>query len=216
MQVPRPEVPLPDQDAGEPPPHVDLPPVPGLPALPRANPPPATVIGVISVPDIMRVSTAAQEVDKVLGERRDRLNADVQKEQMAWRDAGQQLQTQRASLSADQIRQRERDLQDRITTATKAFRDRNRWMQEAAQLCYAQIENELIAVIRQVSESRGMNLVLHRQQVALNANEFDISAQVADQLNKLLPTVTVPPDGSSPIAALAAQQHPKPARISQD
>ena len=206
IQVPRPEVPLPEQDAGEPPPRVELPPVPDLPALPRANAPPAAVVGVISVPDIMRISTAAQQVDKALGERRDRLNSDVQKEQMAWRDAGQQLQSQRGNLNAEQIRSRERELQERITTATKAFRDRNRWVQEAAQLSYAQIENELIAVIRQVSESRGMNLVLHRSQVALNANEFDISSQVADQLNKLLPSVTVPPDGSSPLAALAAQQ----------
>ncbi len=55
-----------------------------------------------------------------------------------------------------------------------------------------------IAVIRQVSESRGMNLVLHRSQVALNVNEFDISEQVAEQLNKLLPSVNVPADGVSP------------------
>ena len=206
IQLPPPQG-VPDtQDAGEPPPRIELPPVPDLPALPRANAPPAAVVGVISVPDIMRVSSAAQQIDKVLGERRDKLNQDVQKEQLAWRDAGQQLQSQRASLSADQIRARERELQERITNATKGFRDRNRWVQEAAQLSYAQIENELIAVIRQVAESRGMNLVLHRAQIALNINEFDISTQVAEQLNKLLPTVAVPADGSSPILALAAQQ----------
>ncbi len=62
----------------------------------------------------------------------------------------------------------------------------------------------LVAVIRQVAESRGMNLVLHRAQVALNVNEFDITDQVAEQLNKLLPSVDVPPDGVSPSAAAAA------------
>ena len=207
IQVPPPPAPTGGQDdAGEPPPRIDLPPVPDLPPLPRASPPPASVIGIISVPDVMRVSTAAQGIDKVLSERRDKLNADVQKEQLAWREAGQLLQSQRGSLNAEQVRTRERELQDRITNSTKGFRDRNRWLQEAAQLSYAQIENELIAVIRQVSDSRGMNIVLHRQQVALNANEFDITVQVADQLNKLLPSVQVPADGSSPIAALAAQQ----------
>ncbi len=49
-----------------------------------------------------------------------------------------------------------------------------------------------------MAESRGMNLVLHRAQVALNVNEFDVTEQVVEQLNKVLPTVTLPPDGMSP------------------
>jgi Skp family chaperone for outer membrane proteins len=47
-----------------------------------------------------------------------------------------------------------------------------------------------------------MNLVLHRAQVALNVNEFDITQQVTEQLNKILPSVTIPPEG----AALQAEQ----------
>ena len=58
----------------------------------------------------------------------------------------------------------------------------------------------LVSVIRQVSESRGMNLVLHRQQVALNVNEFDITGQVVEQLNKVQGTVILPPDGVAPSA----------------
>ena len=189
-----------------PPIQIQLPPVPDLPALPRANPPPAAVIGVIGVPDIMRVSTAAQQVEREISGRRERLNQDAQKEQQVWRELQQQLQTQRASLTPDQIRAKERELQERITTAQKTFRDRNRFIGEAAQLSLSQIERTLIAVIRQVAESRGMNLVLHRTQIALNINEFDISDQVAEQLNKILPTVAVPADGSSPLAALAEQQ----------
>ncbi len=43
-----------------------------------------------------------------------------------------------------------------------------------------------------------MNLVLHRSQVALNVNQFDITGQVAEQLNKVLASVVIPPDGVSP------------------
>lgn len=183
----------------EPPPTpVTLPPVPDLPPLQRGATPPAAVIGVLGIPDIMRASMAAQQIEKAIGERREALNTDAQKEQAAWRDMQQQLANQRATLSAEQIRAKERELQDRITNAQKQFRDRNRIIQEAGQYGLAQIERMLIAVIRQVSESRGMNLVLHRQQVALNVNEFDITEQVVDQLNKVLPVVILPPDGVSP------------------
>jgi hypothetical protein len=57
-----------------------------------------------------------------------------------------------------------------------------------------------VAVIRQVAEAHGMNLVLHRSEVALNVSELDISEQVANQLNLLLPSVVIPPEGVSPSA----------------
>ena len=182
-------------DAEPPSAPVTLPPVPDLQPLPRASSPPAAVIGVLGIPDIMRASAAAQQIEKLIGERREKLNEDAQKEQAAWRDMQQSLANDRAKLSADQIRTKERELQDRITNAQKQFRDRNRIIQEAGQYGLAQIERMLIAVIRQVAESRGMNLVLHRAQVALNVNEFDITEQVVQQLNKTMPTVVLPPDG---------------------
>jgi Skp family chaperone for outer membrane proteins len=194
------------QPEPEPPPiNVTLPPVPDLPALPRGASPPAAVVGVLGIPDIMRASLAAQQIEKVVTERRSKLNEDAQKEQAAWRDMQQSLASQRANLSAEQIRTKERELQERITNAQKTFRDRNRVIQEAGQYGLAQIERMLIAVIRQVAESRGMNLVLHRAQVALNVNEFDITQAVVDQLNKVLPTVVLPPDGVSPATFAPAQ-----------
>ena len=195
--------------APEPPPlQVQLPPVPDLPALPRGPAPPAAVIGVLGIPDIMHASTAAQQVEKLIGERREKLNEDAQKEQAAWRDLQQALANQRASLNADQIRTKERELQERITNSQRQFRDRNRFIQEAAQIGLAQIERMLIATIRQVAESRGMNLVLHRAQVALNINEFDITDTVVEQINKTLPSVTLPPDGVSAVAAQATPPAP--------
>ncbi len=183
--------------------QVQLPPAPDLPTLPRGPVPPAAVIGVLGVPDIMRASAAAQQVEKVIGERREKLNEDAQKEQATWRELQQALANQRTGLTADQIRTKERELQERITNSQRQLRDRNRFIQESAQVGLAQIERILIGVIRQVAESRGMNLVLRREQVALNVNEFDITEPVVEQMNKVLPSVTLPPDGVSPVAFLA-------------
>ncbi|MCX7380247.1 MAG: OmpH family outer membrane protein [Alphaproteobacteria bacterium] len=200
------------QDAdGQAPIQAPMPPVPELPALPRSAAPPAAVIGIIGVPEVMRASSAAQQVDKVIGERREKLNDEAQKEQQAWRDLQQALASQRATLSPEQIRTREKELQDRITNAQRSFQNRNRIVQEAAQYGLNQIQASLIAVIRQVAESRGINLVLHRAQVALNMNEFDISDQVAEQLNRLIPTVVIPPEGVSPNAQPATPSAASPA-----
>jgi len=113
------------------------------------------------------------------------------------------------------MRNREKDLQERITKAQREFRDRNRIIQEAAQYSLAQIERTLVSVIQQVAKARGMNLVLHRPQVALNVNEFDITQQVTDQLNKILPTVLIPPDGVSPVAMQQQEQKKAQAQSGQ-
>jgi Skp family chaperone for outer membrane proteins len=195
--------------AAEPPPtplaQFQLPPEPSLPPLAKGSAPPAAVIGVLGVPEVMRACSAAQEVERIIGQRRQKLNEDAQKEQTAWRDLQQQLASQRAGLSPEQIRNKERELQERITDAQRQFRERNRVIQEAAQFALAQIERALVSVIRQVAESRGMNLVLHRNQIALNVNEFDLTDQVTAQLNKVLPSVVIPEDGKEPPTLPLAQ-----------
>lgn len=190
--APAPQPPRPVQEAA-------APPIPQLPPLPKAKPPPSAVMGVLSVPDVYRQSTAVQEIEKVINARREALNQDAIKEQGVWRQMQAALAHDRPKLTPQQIRARVAALQDRITNAQKEFSGRNQQIQEAAQVAIGQVNRMLIAVIRQVAESHGMNLVLHLEQVALNMNEFDITGEVARQLNKMLPSITVPPDSAMPI-----------------
>jgi Skp family chaperone for outer membrane proteins len=189
-----------EQDQPPPPLQVQLPPAPEVPVLPKSTAPPTAVIGIISVPDIMHAASAAQQVERVVGQRRQQLNQDVQKEQAVWREMQQQLAGQRTSMTAEQIRAKERELQGRITDAQRKFRDRNRIIQEAVQYSLAQIERTLGSVVQQVAASHGMNVVLHRSQIALNMSDFDVSQEAVTQLNKVLPSVLIPPDGVSPSA----------------
>ncbi|MBV9813933.1 MAG: OmpH family outer membrane protein, partial [Acetobacteraceae bacterium] len=133
------------------------------------------------------------------------LAQDAQKEQNAWRDMQQSLANDRAKLQPDQIRARERELQDRVTDAQRKFRDRNNLINQAAQVGLAQIERTLVKVIQTVAGSHGMNIVLHRAQVALNVQEFDITDEVTAQLNKIQPTVLIPGEnGAMPTGEAAA------------
>lgn len=184
-------------------------PIPTLPQLIHENPPPAPVIGVIGVPDVLQASTAAQGVDKEIQRRRSALTTEAQKEQELWRRTQEALADPRARLAPDELRARELQLQNRIASDQLAFRNQEARIQAAAQVALGQIERTLIAVIRQVATSRGMNLVLHRAQVALNMNDFDITDEVTKQLNQVLPSVAVPPDGAFAnvtAASLQAQQ----------
>jgi len=190
-----------DIDQGQPQqpmPPLPTPPVPALPPLPKAAPPPTAVVGVLGVPDVMRASNAAQIIQRVIGARKEKLRLDIDRAQATWREMEQALQNDAPHLTPDQGRTRERALRERVNSDRKALQERNRIISEAGQVALNQIESTLVAVIRQVAESRGMNVVLHRSQVALNMPEFDITQEVTEQLNKLQPTVKIPGEDVDP------------------
>jgi Skp family chaperone for outer membrane proteins len=180
--------------------QVQLPPAPEIPPIPKGPATPAAIVGILSVQDVLRVSTAYQAAYKELNARAQKLNEDAQKEQGALRELGQNFATDRAKLSPEQIRSKEREITDRATEAQRRFGERNRIIQEAGQYVMAQINRTMEQVAQQVALSRGINLVLNRAQILGTTADFDLTPAVAEVLNKVLPTVVVPPDGVSPLS----------------
>lgn len=170
------------------------------PARPATAQQPTAVIGIVDIPEVQRVSTAFTQVREEIERRRNRLNEDLQREQNNWREAQQQLASQRAQLSADQIRTRERELQERITDSQRIFRNRSQHIEVAAQQALVQIEESLANIIRQVAQSRNVNLVLPQPLVIMNDPAFDLTEEIAQQFNRATREVQIPPenDGSSP------------------
>jgi Skp family chaperone for outer membrane proteins len=197
--------------------RVQLPEAPKIPPIPKGPPTPAAIIGVLSIPDVLRVSTAYQQADKVLTERHKKLADDAQREQVTLRGMGQALANQRAKLSPEQIREKERELQDRIANSRHSFGERNQVIQEAGQYVMAQINRTLEEVAQQVALSRGVNMMLNRAQVLGTTNDFDLTPEVAQVLNKVLPAVIIPPDGVSPLKMAPAKAEPggAPAEIAK-
>ncbi|WP_407652837.1 OmpH family outer membrane protein [Bombella pluederhausensis] len=183
------------------PPVLPLPPVPASPAVPKGNAPPPVTVGLISVQGVMQLSTAAQEMQQVLGERRDRLAHAVQKEEADWRAEQQKLQVQARTLTSDQLQLRVRHLQERRAKDQRDFSNQARIIQEAYQVAFHQIERVLEqrdGIIAKVAAAHGMNLVLHAEQAVLHVDGQDITEEVADLLNKALPHVFIPGDGVDP------------------
>ena len=162
------------------------------------------MIAVVDMPEIQRVSAAFNQVREEIERRRPKLNDDLQREQNSWREQQQQLANQRATLPPEQLRERERDLQDRITDSQRIFRERSRAIEQAAQGALVEIEQALGVVIRQVAASRSVNLVLPRPLVIFNEPPFDITDEVSQQFNRVLRSVTMPAESTAGEAAAAA------------
>ncbi|MGK7861367.1 OmpH family outer membrane protein [Falsiroseomonas sp. E2-1-a4] len=165
--------------------------------------PPAPVIAIVDIPEVQRLSAAFNQVREEIERRRAKLNEDLQGEQGRWREEQQSLAAARATLAPEQLRARERDLQERITDAQRIFRDRSRAIDQAAQTGLQQIEQALGAVIRQVAASRGVNIVLPRPLVIFNDAAFDLTDEISAQMNRVLRSVNMPAEGAAPTEAPA-------------
>lgn len=172
--------------------------VPNLPPLPAEAPPPTAVIGVLSVPEVMQKSTAAQGVQKVIQQRQEALSNDAKAARAKIQDEQQAINKERGKLSDSQLEAKEQALRNEIAATQTKFEERNQAIQNAGQAALSQIEGELIAIIRQEATAHGMNLVLHREQVLLDDKAFDITNETVAELNKLLPSVKVPPSVVTP------------------
>jgi Skp family chaperone for outer membrane proteins len=184
-----------------------LPPIPNLPALPKEAPPPAAIIGVLSVPEIMQQSTAARGVETIIQQRRTVLAKEAQAEQKRIEAEQKTIEAEKAKLTKPVLVSKEKALQVEIEKDQVKFHNQGVAIEISARTALGKIESTLIAVIRQVAQAHDMNLVLHRSQVALNSNKIDISTEVATQLNKILPSVAVPPS-IVPKSVAAAQAAP--------
>jgi Skp family chaperone for outer membrane proteins len=193
-----------EQAGGNPALQMQLPPAPEIPQLQKGPTPPAAIVGILSVPDVLRVSTAYQAAYKELNGRAQKLNEDAQKEQATLREMGQTFANERAKMSPEQIRAKETEITNRATEAQRKFGERNRIIQEAGQFVMAQINRTTEQVAQDVAASRGINLVLNRAQILGTTADFDLTPAVAEVLNKVLPKVEVPPDGVSPLAVAPA------------
>lgn len=188
-------------------PQQKLPPIPQLPALPPEQSPPTTISGVLSAHEVMQLSTAAQGVEKIINARRQKLATEAQADQRKWEAEQKTILGEKAKLSKPVLAAREHTLRKEIEQAQVEFHNRNLAIEVSARTALGKIEATLIAVIRQVAQAHGMNLVLHRSQVVLAQPGFDISKEIATRLNKILPSVAVPPS----VVPKIAGGHPAPA-----
>lgn len=170
--------------------------------------PPAPIIAIVDIPEVQRLSAAWNQVREEIERRRARLNEELQREQGRWREEQQALAAARATLPPEQLRMRERDLQERIAAAQGIFRDRSRAIDAAAQQGIQQIEQALGAVISQVARSRGVNMVLPRPLVIYNEPGFDITEEVSAQMNRVLRQVNLPAEGAPPAEGAAPAAAP--------
>lgn len=176
--------------------------VPSLPPLPPETAPPTAIVGVLSVPEVMQKSTAAQGVQAEIERRQAALKSEEDAAQTGLQNEQQQILAERGKISEADFEAKVQGWQNEVAAAQTKFQQKNQAIQNSGQAALGQIEAELIGIIKQEAQAHGMNLILHREQVVLNVAAFDLTGETVVELNKLLPSVKVPPSIVTPGMAI--------------
>ena len=175
-----------------------------LPALaaPPAPPPglPTPKILVINRQAILQASKVGQDIARQMQTFATQAKADVMAQEKALTAEGQALQQQVAILAPD-ARQKKIDAFQAKEAALQASTQRKEQAMQYTLLQAQQtVANTIKPILLAIMQQRGANIILDAQSVMLvNAQGFDITGPVIDQLNQKLPSLKVtiqnPPAG---------------------
>lgn len=161
----------------------------------EAKPAASPAIAVIDVQLILRNSLAMKAVRDQIEVQRKNFQAEITAEENKLRQAGQDLEKQRAVLSAEAYAQKQREMQQRVSEVQTRVQNRRRQLDQAFSGAANKFQDTLIAVVSDMAKESGYTLVLAKAQVVYVTPTMDVTAKALDRLNKKLPTlqVNVPP-----------------------
>ena len=148
-------------------------------------------IAVVDMQGIMRAAKAAKSIQDQIENRRAAYQDQVSSEERRLRAAEQDLAQQRPELPAEQYQQKVREFQSQVAEVQRQVQMRKRELDETFAMAMNEVRQALVSVVAEISEARGIKLVLFKSQIVIAEKSLDISDETLQRLNDRLPSVKV-------------------------
>lgn len=154
------------------------------------------LIAVIDVQRVMRDSTAVQSLRERIESLRSAYQDELREEEEGLRVANQELVRQRTVLSAEIFAEKRGELEQRVAALQRDAQEKKRSVDRLFTGGLAQIQKSITQVSSDIAAARGFDMVLNGSAAILFKPEYDITAEVIEQLNKTLVQVDLPAPGN--------------------
>jgi len=191
-------------------------PAPAPPAapLPNAAPMPLTVM-VVDVQALLQNSKAAKMVRGQIEQKRNEYTKEISHQEEGLRAERDALQRQQSSMSADALNQKGREFQQKVNDLERNVQGKRQALEKSNGEALSKIQEQMLKIIADIAKDRKANLVFQRADLVLFDQSFDVTDEVLQKLDELMPTLTVdfavPPPVPTPTPAAAAAQPTAPA-----
>ena len=147
------------------------------------------VIAIVDLQVIARDSKAAVSARAAIDKQGKAYQAEITKQESALSAEGQQLEQQRASMTAEDYRKKGEAFQQKVNAARQSAAQRRQQLQQMEVGAQSQIQTAINSTVADVAKARNISLVLIKSTVLYNLPAFDITADVLQKLDAKLPSV---------------------------
>lgn len=157
-----------------------------------ATPAMAETIGVVNVQKIMKESKAAVSVRTQLQAKQKSFQAEFEAKQKALSTEKQALIKERTTTTDKAAFEKKvKDFETKAATTQREVQGKEAQIEKAFAGSLEQIQNTLLAIVKEVAAEKKMNMVVSGAQVLYADTAMDITAEVLKRLDAKLPSVSV-------------------------
>jgi outer membrane protein len=163
------------------------------PAAPQAatQAPASLPIAVMRMQRILRESAAGKSAAQQVGELQAKYQAEIARRQEKIRAEQDDLARQQAVLSPDAFEEKRRAYQRDATDLQQLLQDRNGELDLIEKKVYAEIQASLLTILKQYQPERGIKVLLEAQNTVSYDPTLDITEEIIQRLDKVLPTIKI-------------------------
>ena len=156
-----------------------------------AQPPPAPVVLVVDLQQVVHDTKAAKDAQGIINQQYSVYAKEVAQQEDDLQKGRAELERQRTALSPDAYNTRARELQQRYDELSKIVQARRQGLQQSYSEAMTKVENAALEVIADIVKERRANLVMAKQALVFEAEGMDVTAETITRLDQKLPAVQV-------------------------
>ncbi len=152
---------------------------------------PSAVIATIDTQKIRRDSAAGKDITRQLDAIRQEFQAQVTKKEESLRQEEQDLQTKRPVMEPNAFKAQEQAWRQKVMAVQREIQEKNSRLEVALRKASAELQRALKPIYQKILAKHKATLIMDKSLVIEQAPGLDVTTEVIEQLDQVLPTVKV-------------------------
>ena len=143
-------------------------------------------IAIVDVNQLLTESKAAKSIQKKLNKKKEEFQKEFSAHEKELRSKEKELIDMRTSLSAEEFKEKRTAFEEKLLETRKLFQKRRNALDQALGKATTELRKEILQVTAKISDERGYQVVISRENVVIVEKNLDITKDVMKALNKAI------------------------------
>lgn len=152
---------------------------------------PQSKVAVVDIAKVMAASTAVKQANDQLQSKRDEYQKEISAQEEKLKTAEQDLAKQKGILSKDAMNEKQKQFIEQIKEARNDVQVRKGKLDKAYREVLVKVQVAVRDIVAEMASEKGFNIALPTEPLIFAHRDLDITSEVADRLNKKLPSVSL-------------------------